>query len=717
MSILRFFRALKPTRRDRRANASTKFTPRVNNLESRITPNGYLAVGAGPGSFPWVAIRVDIKDALGGNALNTLGQPAPARSDGKSDYTSQIFMPFMSGFRGGVKTAAGNFDGLYSTPDSLVTAAGPGGGPHVIIWNTRQLNDGSIVTDGIRDQFFAFDPRFRGGVNVATGDLDGDGKAELICGAGAGGGPHVKIYSDVNGKFQLVNEFFAFEAGFRGGVNVASGQGYQTTVQQRLTVTNLPQREVPYEFPQLAPGSRDGIPLMDADQNGAYITVGSGPIGYLSANMLGSWTNIGYRPNIYFPPNAPNPAGIGQVVYALWETGDPNLPPGFDAEVVYGPFIRVSANRVVRMTSPRDTLDTEIVGNVEVSDALTTRNHLVVGAGAGGGPHVKIYGFETRADGSLQEHMGKDFFAFDPSFRGGVNVAIGDVISHTSSGNVPGRFDYISPTRDFIRDTDRNSGSQAFISFPYDTALYEKFKPEIICAMASLGSEVRVYGDSAEYTFDPFSDRSDAIPARRTDLSQLNLVPYTIDASLNIDPNANALTNFSSIQSTTTFRRAVDGLFSGGIVPAVTAFTFGSHIGNPLLVGTVDGLMETNFYGFNQVNGSGTAIASNPVLGKVFFGAGPTPVGQPNQGSRIRSFNQMGPFRFNEEEYRANEDFQAFPDISVRGASPAFGFGVLPEDAIDVVRVNYAAGINGAANNNAINNFSPATLTNPILDS
>jgi hypothetical protein len=92
----------------------------------------------------------------------------------------------------------------------IIAGAGAGGGPQIRIFD----HNGRLLSGG----FFAFDKNFRGGVNVAAGDINGDGQDEIIAGAGAGGGPQIRIF---NGQGRLIGQFFAAEAKSRQGAYVA----------------------------------------------------------------------------------------------------------------------------------------------------------------------------------------------------------------------------------------------------------------------------------------------------------------------------------------------------------------------------------------------------------------------------------------------------------------------------------------------------------------
>src|SRR5205814_1368111 len=121
------------------------------------------------------------------------------------------FLAYDSAFTGGVTVATGDVTGDGKA--EVITGAGFGGGPHIRVFD---LERNVVVYD-----FFAYDNAFRGGAYVAAGDLDGDGRAEIITGAGEGGGPHVKIFSGANGS--VLQSFFAYDPNFRGGVRVGVG--------------------------------------------------------------------------------------------------------------------------------------------------------------------------------------------------------------------------------------------------------------------------------------------------------------------------------------------------------------------------------------------------------------------------------------------------------------------------------------------------------------
>ena len=79
--------------------------------------------------------------------------------------------------------------------------------------------------DGVSGQelfsFFAFDPDFAGGISIATGDVNYDGRSDIIVGT-LTGSSHVKVF-DGDTRAEIAS-FFAFD-GFTGGVNVATTLG------------------------------------------------------------------------------------------------------------------------------------------------------------------------------------------------------------------------------------------------------------------------------------------------------------------------------------------------------------------------------------------------------------------------------------------------------------------------------------------------------------
>ncbi|MBU1167170.1 VCBS repeat-containing protein, partial [Patescibacteria group bacterium] len=139
------------------------------------------------------------------------GGPQARFFDSGGSLSSAGFFAFPSYWRTGLRVATGdvNADGK----DDVITAPGPGGVPQVKVYN----NDGTL-----RTSFYAYPEQFTGGVYVAAGDVDNDGTKEIITGTGNGGGPQVRVF-DINGNPKFTPGFFAYGKTFRGGVYVGSG--------------------------------------------------------------------------------------------------------------------------------------------------------------------------------------------------------------------------------------------------------------------------------------------------------------------------------------------------------------------------------------------------------------------------------------------------------------------------------------------------------------
>lgn len=138
------------------------------------------------------------------------------------------FLAYSEQYKNGLQltTCDLNGDGLKE----IVTGTMFGGGPHVRMFEA----DGTVLYNG---GFFAYSDAFRGGVNVACGDIDGDGLDDIVTGAGITGGPHIKVFSP-NGTMKF--EIFAGSAFEDTGATVAvgdlTGDGTKEIISGRMGV-------------------------------------------------------------------------------------------------------------------------------------------------------------------------------------------------------------------------------------------------------------------------------------------------------------------------------------------------------------------------------------------------------------------------------------------------------------------------------------------------
>ena len=131
-------------------------------------------------------------------------------------------------FRGGARAAAGDINGDGFA--DVAVAAGFGGGPRVAVFDGKSLVSNQQVK--LFNDFFIFDGpdalTLRNGAFVALGDIDGDGKADVIGGGGPGGGPRVFALSGDDllrlpaPRARVLANFFAGDVSNRGGVQVAA---------------------------------------------------------------------------------------------------------------------------------------------------------------------------------------------------------------------------------------------------------------------------------------------------------------------------------------------------------------------------------------------------------------------------------------------------------------------------------------------------------------
>jgi hypothetical protein len=160
------------------------------------------------------------------------GGPHVQVFDGRSRSTTSVrsFFAYNSTYSGGIYVATGDVD--LNTPSSgraaeIITGpGGPGIGPLVRVFNV--VNNAPGVQPLMLAEFLAYGPAFQGGVRVSAGDVDGDTFIDVITAPGPGGGPHVRGFDGETLAGRTVNNppteiagLFPYESNFTGGLFVA----------------------------------------------------------------------------------------------------------------------------------------------------------------------------------------------------------------------------------------------------------------------------------------------------------------------------------------------------------------------------------------------------------------------------------------------------------------------------------------------------------------
>lgn len=241
----------------------------------------------------------------------------------------------------------------YSNP--LVLSANAGQAPYVVV-------DAGDDTDDA--EWLAYNEEFRGGVDVAVGDVDGDGAQEVVMVPGPGGGPHVRVFS-LDGLVE--EEFFAEEARYREGLQVAVGDVDGDDVQEVLIAYG--------DDPVVGIYNAQGVQL-----NTIAIEAHAGDVRVDAADVDGD--------------------GADEILVSRGRGSDPFVWIYKADGRLYNQFLAYAPN-----------MDRGVYVS---SIPYGSRDVIVTGVSEGGGPHVRIF----NNIGALVSH----YFAFDLGNRDGVRV-------------------------------------------------------------------------------------------------------------------------------------------------------------------------------------------------------------------------------------------------------------------------------------------------------
>jgi len=388
----------------------TAFRGGVRVAVGDVNGNGDVDIITAPGNGESMG-HVKVFSGFSGTLLTFSGT-------GVLSGSAMDFAPF-DNFSGAVNVATADFNG--DNAGDIVVATGKGTAGHVKVFDGTT---GEVLTD-----FFPFDSAFTGGVSVAVGDVNGDGVADVIAGEGktsrSSRSARVKVFNGVG--FSELTNIENMGRKFRGGVRVAAGD-VNSDGDAEIMVGGAGQVKVfsgtggaaLREFSPYSPAFSGGVYVAAGDVNGdgkAEIVTSTEKKqslrifnGETGARLKAASGNPFFRAGDSMAGGDFTGDNLEDLLAGDYEAGKVFALFSQDGDVeAFKPFGG-------RYDKPLNVALVDIDGDNDLD--------IVVATGPGAGPHVKVF------DGGSAAPLvgpGMDFVPFNPAFKGGVNVAVGDV--------------------------------------------------------------------------------------------------------------------------------------------------------------------------------------------------------------------------------------------------------------------------------------------------
>ncbi|MBI2410304.1 MAG: L,D-transpeptidase family protein [Candidatus Kerfeldbacteria bacterium] len=204
-------------------------------------------------------------------------------------YDQSIF-PFGKAATQGEAVALGDLNG--DGTDEIIVSRANGEQPSIQVFSPNGI---------LTAQFLAFPENITIELHLATGDLNNDGRDEIIVGAGEKGGPAIRVFNG-KGKQVLTPGFFAFDQQARGGVFVAAGNVDGKPGDEIIAGSGIGQTPLVRVFSGTGTSlNMEFVPFVPTDTHGVTVAAANVDGGKRDELIMSSYTHGGivkiYRTN------------------------------------------------------------------------------------------------------------------------------------------------------------------------------------------------------------------------------------------------------------------------------------------------------------------------------------------------------------------------------------------------------------------------------------